>query len=308
MDRLAALEAFVRVAETQSFSEAARRLRVGKSVVSREVAALEADLGVRLINRTTRSLSLTDAGRSYFERAQRILADFEDANRAVADHGASPRGRLKVSAPLSFGYLHLAPALADFVRRYPDVQIDAALNDRFVDLVDEGFDVAVRIGSLEDSRLVARKLAPARRVVCASPAYLAERGTPQTPDELAGHECLVNTHIPMGREWRFLRDDGSPWPVAVKGRIGLDNGDAVRVCALNGLGVISLPSFIVGADVQRGALVSLLERHVPQGVSINAVYPHARHLSSAVRAFVDFLSARFGPKPYWDAPARQKET
>ena len=300
MDRLAALEAFVRVAETQSFSEAARRMRVGKSVVSREIAALEAELGVRLINRTTRSLSLTDAGRGYFERAQRILADLEDANRAVSEHGESPRGRLRVSAPLSFGFLHLAPALAEFVALYPDVQVDAALNDRFVDLVNEGFDVAVRIGSLDDSRLIARKLAPARRVVCASPKYLDARGRPETPDDLTGHDCLINTNIPLGREWRFERPDGSPWPVNVSGRIRFDNGDAVRVCAANGLGLASLPSFIVGADLQSGALVSLLEPFLPQGVNINAVYPHARHLSSAVRAFVDFLAGRFGPRPYWD--------
>ncbi len=300
MDRLAALEAFVRVAEAQSFSEAARRMRVGKSVVSRDIAALEAELGVRLINRTTRSLSLTDAGRGYFERAQRILADLEDANRAVSEHGSSPRGRLRVSAPLSFGFLHLAPALAEFVRLYPEVNVEVALNDRFVDLVDEGFDVAVRIGTLEDSRLIARKLAPARRVVCASPEYLGERGVPETPDDLARHECLSNSNIAIGREWRFQRPDGTPWPVSVSGRIGFDNGDALKACAIAGLGVVALPSFIAGADLQSGALVSLLEAYAPQDTAINAVYPHARHLSSAVRSFVDFLASRFGPRPYWD--------
>jgi DNA-binding transcriptional LysR family regulator len=303
MDRLAALEAFVRVAETQSFSEAARRLRVGKSVISREVAALEAELGVRLINRTTRSLSLTDAGRSYFERAQRVLADLEEANRAVSEHRESPRGRLRVSAPLSFGFLHLAPALSDFVDSYPDVNLEVALNDRYVDLVNEGFDVAVRIGSLEDSRLIARKLAPARIVCCASPKYIGEHGAPETPADLKSHECFCNFNSGLGREWRFQHLDGTPWPVTVSGRIGLDNGDAVRVCALNGRGIALLPSFIVGADVKSGALVSLLEPFTPQRASINAVYPHARHLSSAVRAFVDFLARRFGPQPYWDCAA-----
>ena len=300
MDRLAALEAFVRVAETQSFSEAARRMRVGKSVVSREVAALEAELGVRLIKRTTRSLSLTDAGRSYCERAQRILADLDEANRAVSEHNTTPRGRLKVSAPLSFGFLHLAPALADFVARYPDVQVDVALNDRFVDLVNEGFDLAIRIGALDDSSLIARKVGTAKRIVCASPKYLAERGTPQTPDDLPNHECLTNSGIALGREWRFQRADGSAWTISVNPRISMDNGDALRVCALNGLGFASLPSFIVGADLQSGALVSVLEAYAHLEFNINAVYPHARHLSSAVRAFVDFLAGRFGPRPYWD--------
>ena len=190
---------------------------------------------MRLINRTTRSLSLTDAGRSYFERAQRVLADLEEANRAVSEHRESPRGRLKVSAPLSFGFLHLAPALSDFVDSYPDVNVEVALNDRYVDLVNEGFDVAVRIGSLEDSRLIARKLAPARIAVCASPKYIAAHGAPETPADLKSHECFCNFNSGLGREWRFQRVDGTPWPVAVSGRIGLDNGDAVRVCTLNGL-------------------------------------------------------------------------
>ena len=306
MNRLAALEAFVRVAETQSFSEAARRLRVGKSAVSREVASLEAELGVRLINRTTRSLSLTDAGRSYFERAQRILADLDEADRAVTEHGSSPRGKLKVSAPVSFGFLHLAPALADFLALYPDVNLEISFNDRFVDLVIEGFDVALRIGVLEDSRLIARRLAPARIVVAGSPKYLAERGVPLTPDDLARHECLSNLNIRTGREWRFQRLDGSPWPTPVNARISMDNGDALRVCAVNGLGLVMLPSFIVGAQLQSGALVSILESFAPQFSSINAVYPHARHLSSAVRAFVDFLATRYGPKPYWDAPCAER--
>ena len=181
MDRLAAIEAFVRVSETQSFSAAARRLRSSKSSVSRQVAALEAELGARLFYRTTRSLTLTEAGRSYVERASRILADLEEANLSVSQLQSAPRGRLRVNAPMSFGFLHLAPALTDFLFRYPEVEVDMTLNDRFVDLVDEGFDVAVRIGSLADSSLVARRLAPIRRTVCASPAYLKARGIPPRP-------------------------------------------------------------------------------------------------------------------------------
>ena len=181
MDRFAAIESFVKVAETRSFSEAARRLRSSKSAISRNVGALEAELGARLFHRTTRSLTLTEAGRGYFERASRILADLEEANLAVTQLQSAPRGRLRVNAPMSFGFLHLAQALPDFLAIHPDVSVELVMNDRFVDLVDEGFDVAVRIGSMEDSSLIARRLAPVRRVACASPAYLKARGAPASP-------------------------------------------------------------------------------------------------------------------------------
>lgn len=304
MDRLAALEAFAKVAETQSFSEAARRLRSSKSAVSRHVAALEADLGARLLHRTTRSLTLTEAGRSYYERASRILADLEEADASVSQLQAAPRGRLRVNAPMSFGFLHLAAALGDFLTRYPEIELDVALTDRFVDLVDEGVDVAVRIGNLSDSSLVARRLAVIRRVVCASPDYLKARGVPQTPDDLKAHDCLINTNMGAGREWRFAHADGKPWPVEVNGRMHSNNGDMLRVAALRGHGFVDLPTFIVGEDLKAGTLVGVLEPYVAQHLTLNAVYPTARHLSPKVRAFVDFLSQRFGgDKPYWDVTA-----
>jgi DNA-binding transcriptional LysR family regulator len=300
MDRLAAIEAFVRVAECGSFSQAAERLRSSKSVVSRQVGALEAELGARLIHRTTRALTLTEAGRSYFERATRILADLAEANASVGQLQAAPRGRLRVSAPVSFGFLHLAPALPDFLDRYPDVEVDITTNDRFVDLVDEGFDVAVRIGKLDDSSLVARKIAPMRRTVCAAPAYLEKRGTPASPDDLESHECLCYSNVGRAEEWRFVRPDGAPWPVEVHGRLHVNNGDALRAAALRGFGLAVLPSFLVGRDFQSGALISVLAPFMPQDSAVYAVYPHARHLSPKVRAFVDFLSQQFGPDPYWD--------
>jgi DNA-binding transcriptional LysR family regulator len=299
MDRLAALQAFVQVAETRSFSAAARRLRSSKSAVSRQVSSLEAELGARLLHRTTRALALTEAGRGYFERASRILADLDEADRSVGALQAAPRGRLRVNAPMSFGFLHLAPAIPDFLARYPDVELDMIMNDRFVDLIDEGFDVAVRIGHLEDSSLVARRLAPVRRVVCASPGYLAARGTPASPDELKAHECLCYSNVP--REWRFATADGRPWSVEVRGRLSTNNGDGLRVAALKGMGIINQPTFIVGGDLQSGTLVSLLDVFVPQDIALNAVYPHSRHLSPKVRTFVDFLAERFGPRPYWDS-------
>jgi DNA-binding transcriptional LysR family regulator len=302
MDRLAALEAFVRVAECGSFSKAADRLHSSKSVVSRQVSALETELGARLLHRTTRALTLTEAGRSYFERAARILADLAEASASVGQLQAAPRGRLRVSAPMSFGYLHLAPALPDFLDRYPDVELELVMNDRSVDLVDEGFDMAVRIGTLEDSSLVARKLAPMRRTVFASPAYLQARGTPASPDDLRAHECLCYSNLGLSQEWRFVRPDGRPWPVEVHGRLHANNGDALRAAALRGFGLAVLPSFFVGRDLQSGALVSVLEEFMPQDSALYAVYPHARHLSPKVRAFVDFLAERFGPFPYWDRP------
>ena len=300
MDRFGAIEAFVRVAETRSFTEAAERLRTSKSAVSRQVAALEAELGARLFHRTTRSLTLTEAGRGYFERASRILADLEDANLSVSQLQAAPRGKLRVNAPMSFGFLHLAPAIPDFLFRFPDVEIEMIMNDRFVDLVDEGFDVAVRIGALEDSSLVARRLAPMRRVACASPGYLKSRGVPASPADLKAHDCLCYTNVSLGHEWRFVAADGRPWPVEVKGRLATNNGDALRAAALRGLGMAYLPTFLVGGDLQEGTLVTVLEQFVPQDMSMSAVYPHARHLSPKVRAFVDFLAERFGPRPYWD--------
>jgi DNA-binding transcriptional LysR family regulator len=300
MDQFAALRAFVAVAEARSFSSAALALRIAKSAVSRQVSDLESALGARLIHRTTRSLSLSEAGRAYFERAARILADLDDANRAVGELQAAPRGRLRISAPMSFGFLHLMPALSDFMARYPEVVVDLAMNDRFVDLVNEGFDVAIRIATLPDSSLIARQLAPARRVICASPNYLSTHGAPRSPNDLKTHACLFNSNLPSAREWRFVSPDDVPVPVTVNGRLSVDNGDALRVAALRGLGLANLPTFIVGADLQSGALATVLDSFVAQDLSISAVYPHSRHLSPTVRALIDFIVDRFGPEPYWD--------
>ncbi len=301
MDRLAAMEAFVRVAEARSFSQAAVRLNSSKSVVSRQISALEAELGARLFHRTTRSLTLTEIGEGYFQRCVRILSEIDEANQSVSQLQAAPRGTLRVNAPMSFGFLHLAPAIPDFLARYPEVDVDMTMNDRYVDLIEEGFDLAVRIGKLDDSSLVARRLAPMRMVICASPAYLAQRGYPQTPDDLRHHECLLYNSGRLPRdEWRFIRADGSQWVMPITGRLCTNNGDALRAAALRNLGLVSLPTFIVGGDLQSGTLVSVLADWVDQGSALHAVYPHSRHLSPKVRAFVDFMAERFGPRPYWD--------
>ncbi len=300
MDRLAAMTAFARVAETRSFSDAARRLGTSKSVVSRQIMALEADLGARLFHRTTRSMTLTEAGEGYYERVSRILTDVDEANLSVTRLQAAPRGRLRINAPMSFGVRHLAPSLPDFLALHPEVEIDMTMNDRFVDLVDEGYDMAVRIGRLTDSTLVARKLAPLRRTICGSPAYLAARGIPQTPADLATHECLSYSNMTQSDEWSFVDANGKPLSVEVKGRLRTNNGDALRIAALRGLGLVAQPSFIVGADLQAGTLVGVLTNYTAQDGVVYAVYPHSRHLSPKVRAFTDFLAQRFGPRPYWD--------
>lgn len=300
MDRLGNMEAFVRVAEAKSFSEAARRLRSSKSLVSRQVAALETELGVRLFHRTTRSLSLTEEGRGYHAQVTRILSEIEEANMSVSQSQAAPRGRLRVSAPMSFGILHLAPAIRDFLTRYPEVELDLSLNDRYVDVVDEGFDLAIRIGRLADSSLVARRLARHRMILCASPDYLKQHGAPNDPADLKQHQCLCYSTNSLVPEWHFVTKDGKRWPVPIDGRLHANNGDVLRSAALQGLGIAYLPSFIVGPDLQAATLVSLLSEFVPTDTAIHAVYPHTRHLSPKVRAFIDFLGERFGPRPHWD--------
>ncbi|CAA7611785.1 Transcriptional regulator [Candidatus Terasakiella magnetica] len=297
--RFDCLQAFVRVAESGSFSEAARRLGLSKSMISRQVSALESDLGVRLLHRTTRSLSPTEAGRAYLERCQRILADLDEANQLVSHLQSVPRGRLRVSAPMSFGILHLGPALAGFLDRYPEIELEMGMTDRHVDLVDEGWDVAVRIGRLADSSLIARRLASIRRIAAAAPGYLATRGTPQTPVDLSGHDCLTHSGM-VSSEWRFVGADGQILSQEVAGRFRADNGDVLRLMALAGQGITMLPTFFLGDDLRAGRLVPLLGRFIPHDVSLNAVYPHARHLSPKVRAFVDYLGGVFGPEPYWD--------
>ena len=277
MDRLVAMEAFVRAADGRSFSQAARQMRLSRSVVSRHIASLEGALGARLLQRTTRTLTLTEAGRLYLERARRVLAEIDDAERSVGQLSDAPRGQLRVSAPMSFGFLHLAPAIPAFLARHPDVTVDMSLTDRFVDLVDEGFDVAVRIGRLRDSSLVARRLAPSRLVVCGSPDYLARRGVPRAPEDLAGHECLHNTNV--ADQWSFAMPGGGVRMVEVSGRLTANNGDALQAAARAGAGLVYLPSFIVGDDLQAGRLVSVLDAFTMVGATVNAVYPHGRHLS-----------------------------
>lgn len=302
MDRLTAMAVFAEVVETRSFSAAASRLGLSTSTASKYVAHLERHLGVRLLHRTTRRVSLTEAGAAFYERATRIVGEMEDAETTVSRLRGTPRGVLRVNAPTSFGTLHLAPAIPVFLARYPEVRVDASLDDRVVDLVEGGFDVAVRVArSLPDSSLVARRLAPNRLVVCAAPPYWKAHGKPRTPADLAHHVCLRYTHLTT-QAWGFHGPRGEE-SVVVSGSLQANNGEVLAAAAVAGLGVAHLPSFIVGPALAAGALEPALDDYAVADAFLYAVYPH-RQAPPKVRVFVNFLATRFGPRPYWDRGVR----
>jgi len=300
MDTFSAYKIFVQVIETGGFSAAARELSISKSSISKQVSQLEDHLGARLLNRTTRRLSPTEIGQAFYQRALRIISEVEEAEQSVNLLHAEPRGLLKINVPMSFGHHHVAPALAGFLERYPDIKIDMTLNDRVIDVIDEGFDVAIRIARLPDSTLIAKRLAPFRAAVVASPEYWEKHGKPKTPHDLEHHNCLIYSYLSTGDTWQFQDDDG-PVRVKVSGNLRANNGDALHAAVLDGLGVLAGPSFIVGEDIRTGKLQTVLSDYMETDLSIYAVYPHNRHLSAKVRAFVDDMSARFSGQPYWDS-------
>lgn len=293
MDRLASMAVFVKVAELASFSGAARQLGLSKSAVSKHVTSLEERLGARLLNRTTRHLALTEAGLAYREACVRIVQETEEAEAEAGRDSGEPRGRLKVSAPMTFGVAELAPLIPDLLARHPLLEVDLTLNDRMVDLIEEGFDVAIRIGTLRDSSLVARKIATAASLCAASPAYLAARGTPRALADLASHNCLRYTYRQGPGGWEFERG-GERRHVRPRGTLSANNGDALRAAALGGLGIVLLPDFIIGHDVAAGRLVPLLTDWRQPEFPIHAVFPPQRHGSAKLRTFVDFLVDRLG--------------
>lgn len=301
MDKLTALTVFQRVAETENFSRAAEGLGMSKSVVSKQVSALEESLGVKLLYRTTRRVSLTDAGRAYLERTRRVLEELEEADNAVSALSAEIKGRLKINAPLTFGIQHLGPALCDFLNAHPKLALDVDLADRFVDVVEEGYDLVIRIGALADSSLIARKLADSRMILSAAPGYLARHGTPQTPDDLTRHAGLHYRHERQARGWPLKSATGEETVVQVPGSFAANNGDLLLRAAVGGLGIARLPTFIVAEAMAAGALTPVLPGWAPPTAGIWAVYPPNRHLSAKVRALIDHLSGRFGDPPYWDA-------
>ena len=303
MQKLHELAVFSRVVATGSLSSAARELGLSPALVSRRIAALEARLGVRLLHRTTRSLRLTDEGASYLDTCSRVLAEIAEADAAVGAGRVEPQGALKVAIPASFGNRHIAPLIPAFAARYPKVQLALSLSDRAVNIIEEGFDLAIRIAHLEDSSLAARKLAPNRRVVCASPAYLERHGTPRTPQDLARHNCLTTSDFAM--TWDYTGPDGKPGSVRVAGRYACDNWEVLREWALAGLGVALKSTWDVRRHLEDGSLVPLCPGYTfGTDVAIYAVYPHRRFLPAKTRAFIEFLAESFGPEPYWDKPTR----
>lgn len=300
MARLEDMETFIRVVEAGSISGAAERMGIAKSAVSRRLSDLESRLGVQLFRRTTRRLDLTDSGRGFYERCQRILSDVDEAEEAVSQAHGTLRGRLRVAVPLSFGLLHMGPAICDFMRDHPELEVDLDMNDRQVDLIAEGFDLALRIADLEDSSLIARQLALINTVVCASPDYLARQGSPQTPEQLAEHDCLVYSNNPEPTLWRYRDPQGEAKSVRVQARLLASNGDFLHQAAVAGQGIGLQPTFIVHKSIEEGRLVQILTDYSWPSVNAYAVYPQTRHLSRRVRVFVDFLTERFSGTPYWD--------
>lgn len=291
---------FVRVVDAGSFTRAAEQLRLSRPVVSKYVSRLEDRLGVRLLNRTTRRLSLTEAGRIFHQRSQRGLQDIEQAEAEVSSLQENPRGVLRLNTPMSFGILHIAPMLPEFQARYPDVSIDMNLDDRQVDVIEEGFDVSLRIAELPDSSLVARRLAPCRHAVVAAPAYLERHGTPRTPEDLRDHNIITFSYQASMDDWHFVAPDKRPVSVAVSGALQVNNSLALREALLAGAGIMRTPTFVVGRDIQAGRLVPLLGKYQALEISIFLVYPQRRHLSPKVRAFVDFMAEKITATPYWD--------
>ena len=299
VDKFQAMATFVRVVETGSFARAADRLDVSVSAVSRQVAELEAQLGARLINRTTRRLSLTESGQAFFERCVQLLADLDEAEQAVSAASVVPRGTLRLTASISFGVRYLAPAIADFEARHPQLRFDIELSDRAVDLVDEGLDLAIRIGDIGSQQLIGRRLGVAQLICCAAPSYLERHAAPRIPDDLPRLQCLTYAYSSEGNVWRFNDAGGASHEVRVMGHAHANNGAMLASLAIAGAGITVAPDFIVADDVRGGRLVPLMPDYTPPAININAAYPSRRHLSAKVRAFVDYLADRFTRNPEW---------
>jgi DNA-binding transcriptional LysR family regulator len=299
MDRFRSVLAFSKVVETGSFARAAERLGVSVSAVSRQVAELEAHLGVRLLNRTTRRLSLTESGRAFHERSVQLLADWEEAEEEVTASAVVPRGTLRLTSSISFGVGYLAPAIAQFQRLHPQLRFDVELSDRAVDLVDEGLDLAIRIGAIGSQALIGRRIGVAEMICCAAPAYLAQHAVPRAPADLAAHACLTYAYSSEGDVWRFRDAAGRMHELTVGGPVRANNGAMLVALAAAGQGVTLAPDFIVADAVRAGRLVRLLPGYVAPAIDIVAAYPSRRHLSAKVRSFVDFLAQRFARDPAW---------
>ena len=296
MDRFVGMAVFAKVVESSSFAAAARHFDMSPAMVSKHVRTLEERLGVRLLNRTTRRVSATEVGQNYYERCLRILNELEDAERAAGDLEAAPRGLLRVTSSVSFGAHQLAPAIADYLVAYPDVSIDLSLHDNYIDLLEERIDLAIRLGQLSDSSLIAKKLYAVEMVLCASPDYLAANGSPHTPRDLVKSNCLIYTYA-TPRMWTFTDPNGKAEVIRVSGRLSANSGDPLLALALKGAGILLGPDYLVADDLKAGRLVRLLPGYKTQETPVYAVYPHSHFLPAKTRTFIDFLAARFAHSP-----------
>ena len=292
MDQLTAMKLFTRVVETGSFSAVGREMNMGQPAVSKQVSALEQKLGVRLLNRSSRQLVLTEAGTNYYERCVGILADVEEAETVASSLTATPRGRLRANMSIAFGRLHIAPFMPEFLERYPEISIDLMMNDRFVDLVSEQVDVAIRIGSLGDSSLMARKLGVSPLVVVGAPSYFEKYGHPQHPEDLKDHNCLIYTFLNTGNVWRFSKDN-KVYNIQAQGNCQSDNTDGIRDIMVAGTGLAMVPAWLVRCELAHGELVTVLGDYLPWSSPIHAVYPESKYVPLKVRCFIDFLLEKF---------------
>ena len=297
MDKLDAMNVLTKVVSSGGFAEAARRLGVTRSAISKAITQLEQELGVRLLDRTTRRVTPTEAGLAYYERCLAILAQISETEAQISRLHDEPKGVLKVNGPMSFGVRYLGTAVADFMERYQDLKVELMLTDRMVDPLEEGVDVTVRIGAMVDSSLIARKISTVRVVLAASPDYLARFGTPQTPADLASHRCLHYGHSTTVPRWP-LTERGQPISVPVSASLSSNNGDALREATLKGNGIARLPTFLVGEDLGAGRLVTVLDDYPPQDIVIHALYAPNRFLAAKTRVFIDFLVERFAHPPW----------
>ena len=299
MDKLDAMRAFAKVVANNSYAEAGRQLGMTRSTVSKAVIELEHILGVRLLDRTTRKVRATEAGLAYYERCLGILAEVEETEAQVSRLHDEPRGTLKLNAPMSFGALHMGSAIASFMAKYPDVKVELTLNDRFIDPLEEGFDITIRIAVLEDSSLIARKLAPARRVLAASPDYIAQYGAPTGIEDLRRHRCLNYGHRTMLQKWH-LNQDSEEIVAPINSVLCANNGDVLREAALNDQGITKLPTFLIGPDLKAGRLKTVLSEYPPTELGIYALYAPNRYLAAKSRLLIDHLVQEFGTSPRWD--------
>jgi DNA-binding transcriptional LysR family regulator len=306
IDIVASMRVFTAVVDAGSFAGAADKLVMSRGMATRYVAQLEAHLGVRLLNRTTRKLSLTEAGSDYCQRATQVLGMIEEAETSVAQEASVPRGTLRVTSSVAFGVRHLGWAITEYLQKYPGVHVDVTLNDRTVDLVEEGFDLAIRVTTRIDPGLIARRLTRARIVACASPGYLKKHGTPKSPEELVGHNCISYAYSPVQNDWHFRRN-GVDQTVPISGNLRGNNGDILVIAAIEGLGVALQPTFVIYEALRQKKLVRILSDWEADELTVFAVYPNRKFLPPKVRSFIDFIAERFGPEPYWDFDGKKND-